>query len=904
MRTVYYPPGGGDPLYSLPSSWGNVAGITLENCEELGWFIDEEETPLEIREIEYTAAVDSLLSTTAVDRGYASTEQLLSFANSTVPKQWVDAHDFIAWRDAVLAALAEFIAACQNMTIYPWPDYGEMLSTLPGFSWSDGPYVIPENETVPGPVDSAVAMHHLSSQDAPSRGFYTSTELTVYGHSIKDYQNSSPWRRATMGPYEWPWEPPYMLGLAEDGEAVTVSDPVIGFARITDREDALDLAFQICLPLMPATYPSLEGTGTPIEGEYVNAPAYIWRLIEVDLWGNYSFPEEHAPSTRLLRTMYEDSEYYTGTDDYLVWADRILGKWVLCQIGIMTAEEWTGYDNYEGQPPWPDCDPGPFPRYSFEQIASNKYAETVLGFFPPYFNNLEQFSSDYNQDPDNPSSRNINWSVSGGVATARASIGTSAWRQLSGGSSTVPVTAFYEAVADEDKHPWVSRWTQRLPSGTSTALVDLVPPVASRLGKLASERLYQRDGIPLRIAVPPGSTGVKVSSVDVIPTTSSWSPSMVSLGAGVSVLAYETTVHASTAFGETSGLAFLRYYNAAGGRVDTLQEASYLTFSLDEVNPLSDTIYVQWQDEDLDWGEWKPVSVHDSATAAGEPVSGEYTAGTGISINGTVIALDTTGAVTGYVLRKAADGVEWSEVSTVTTESVQGALSIDPDIGDATKVLTEKGTFVSLPSEGPTYTEGTGIDITAGVIGIDTTGASTGQVLKKTADGVAWGTDEAGDTLPAVTTSDNGDVLTVVAGVWAKADPPSGGTSYTEGAGIDITEGVIAIDTAGASTGQVLKKTVGGVGWADDETGSGSLPAVTTDDNGDVLSVVAGEWAKADAPVSATTANVQTALSINTSTGSEAKVLSEKGSFVNLPSGGGGGGLTQDQIITLIMAVG
>lgn len=51
--------------------------------------------------------------------------------------------------------------------------------------------------------------------------------------------------------------------------------------------------------------------------------------------------------------------------------------------------------------------------------------------------------------------------------------------------------------------------------------------------------------------------------------------------------------------------------------------------------------------------------------------------------------------------------------------------------------------------------------------------------------------------LPAVTSDDNGDVLTVVSGAWAKADPPS------------------------------------------------SLPAVTVSDNGDVLTVVEGAWAKA-----------------------------------------------------------
>ena len=59
------------------------------------------------------------------------------------------------------------------------------------------------------------------------------------------------------------------------------------------------------------------------------------------------------------------------------------------------------------------------------------------------------------------------------------------------------------------------------------------------------------------------------------------------------------------------------------------------------------------------------------------------------------------------------------------------------------------------------------------------------------------GSSGGGSELPAVTSDDNGDVLTVVEGAWAKADPPS------------------------------------------------SLPAVTGSDNGDVLTVVEGAWAKA-----------------------------------------------------------
>ena len=55
----------------------------------------------------------------------------------------------------------------------------------------------------------------------------------------------------------------------------------------------------------------------------------------------------------------------------------------------------------------------------------------------------------------------------------------------------------------------------------------------------------------------------------------------------------------------------------------------------------------------------------------------------------------------------------------------------------------------------------------------------------------------SGSALPAVTATDNGDVLTVVNGAWAKASAPT------------------------------------------------ELPAVTAEDDGDVLTVVDGAWAKA-----------------------------------------------------------
>lgn len=142
--------------------------------------------------------------------------------------------------------------------------------------------------------------------------------------------------------------------------------------------------------------------------------------------------------------------------------------------------------------------------------------------------------------------------------------------------------------------------------------------------------------------------------------------------------------------------------------------------------------------------------------------------------------------------------------------------------------------------------------------------------------------------LPIVTVDDNDKILTVVNGVWAKADAPSSGTTYTAGDGIAITNETISLDVTGATTGQVLKKTELGIGWVNDETGTAELPAVTVSDNDKILTVINGAWASGTAPVGVTTASVQSALSIDTSTGSLSKVLSEKGTFVDLPEAGTG----------------
>ena len=68
---------------------------------------------------------------------------------------------------------------------------------------------------------------------------------------------------------------------------------------------------------------------------------------------------------------------------------------------------------------------------------------------------------------------------------------------------------------------------------------------------------------------------------------------------------------------------------------------------------------------------------------------------------------------------------------------------------------------------------------------------------------------------------------------------------YVEGTGIDITDGTVSIDTTGATTGQVLKKTELGVGWENETV---ELPEIIEGDDDKVLTVVSGAWAAAPAP--------------------------------------------------------
>lgn len=67
--------------------------------------------------------------------------------------------------------------------------------------------------------------------------------------------------------------------------------------------------------------------------------------------------------------------------------------------------------------------------------------------------------------------------------------------------------------------------------------------------------------------------------------------------------------------------------------------------------------------------------------------------------------------------------------------------------------------------------EGVSLDNLAAIL----SGANDGDVIKYDATNGMWVSGAGGSSLPSVTASDNGDVLTVVNGAWAKATPSSGG---------------------------------------------------------------------------------------------------------------------------------
>lgn len=107
----------------------------------------------------------------------------------------------------------------------------------------------------------------------------------------------------------------------------------------------------------------------------------------------------------------------------------------------------------------------------------------------------------------------------------------------------------------------------------------------------------------------------------------------------------------------------------------------------------------------------------------------------------------------------------------------------------------------------------------------EVTASDNGKVLSVVSG--EWNKADAPKELPNVSASDNGKVLSVVSGEWGKADAPKELPSVTA-----------------SDNGKVLS-VVNGTWNKATPSGGSDLPSVTSADNGDVLTVVNGAWDKA-----------------------------------------------------------
>ncbi len=349
-----------------------------------------------------------------------------------------------------------------------------------------------------------------------------------------------------------------------------------------EEDDALDLAFQMCRSRMPKTFPALEGTGEPIPDKYVDAPAYLWRLLEIDVVNNYFYDFSRIPSQRRLRTLYEESEYFVGNEDYLTLARQYTDRWVLVRPYVIR-------DDFEGDENWPAADTGPLPRYAYGPPGNNATSGSVRGFMPPVFDDPRYGQpldpsevTWWGQPREDAFGRYATAEISGNNMTTKIATQQAAWTDPSDLDDYTPevecwICAKYEA----DRHPWVKYYRSLLGEcmeGWAENLGAALAALAAFLGRVYEHRMLTNLTGGVTVPVPENAAGIDVSYLTPNATDHATAPSVIDPETGQASLKYTTVMHAST-IGEDADYQALSFVDEAGNAVD-LDQAAFCHIAL------------------------------------------------------------------------------------------------------------------------------------------------------------------------------------------------------------------------------------------------------------------------------------------------------------------------------------